>query len=85
MAMGRLDMLLMLSEAEAELGLHVLTVRLDPTETPTPGWRFALADPAAPEGHVFTVWVPCPAGSTYDGIKDVLKRRLVGDRPATHA
>lgn len=80
-----LDMLTMLDEAKSELGIKFLMLRIEPIEpldTPETHWRFFLADPASPAGRqVFSVSIDCPPRSTFDTVKDVLKRQLLAHRP----
>jgi hypothetical protein len=78
----RLDMLTMLEEAEAELGVQFLTVRMEATGNPAHCWRFSLADLGAPAGHqVFTVSLDCPPRSIFEAVKNTLKQSLIAQRP----
>ena len=73
-----LDMLTMLDEAKAELGVKLLMLRLESTGTPANRWQFSLADPDAPAGHrVFVVSIDCPPQSRFDIVKNTLKQQLL--------
>ena len=72
-----LDMLTMLREAESELGIRFLALRMEATGRPAYRWQYTLADPDAPAGRrVFTISLDCPPQSRFEAVKKRLKQNL---------